>query len=582
MGLRRAPEGRAGIQALPANVVRGIAAGEVIERPASALKELLENALDAGARRIEVDLEQGGKALVRVRDDGAGIPPGELLLAVAPHATSKLRGLSDLERLGSFGFRGEALASLARISELRILSRAAGRDDGAEIRVRFGTEEPVRPLPLAPGTIVEARDLFQGLPARRKFLKGAPAEFSRCEEAFLRAAFVRPEVSFRLRHNGREIRSFPAGGEPAERARAILGRDPADAGTPLNAVEGELALRGFIFEPSRERARTPPASWFVNDRPIRDRMLARLLPHAAEGLFSRDRLPSAVVSFRLPGTEVDVNVHPAKSEVRFRESRGLYAFLLRILREALRRMAVEPDRAFEPTPRTSESCGPAPEPRGTSAPAGGPRTYGEPSAEMEAKRPSLFAAAESAGRPRPVLQLHRTYLVRETPGGFSIADQHALHERIILESLLQAWAAGVPSQRLLSPIPVALDAEARSAILEQADALRRAGLSIEALDGEAVLLRSLPAVAADREPTSFLKGLASDLRDAPISPVEGGRGILERIACRSALKAGMEIGSAEATCLLGAVSSIPNACAHGRPVQFEISLREIERRFGRA
>lgn len=557
-----------GIRLLPPEVARGIAAGEVIERPASALKELLENAIDAGAADIDVSLEAGGRSVVRVRDDGAGIEPEDLPLSIAPHATSKIRCLGDLEELRSLGFRGEALASLARVSDLRIASRPRDRDAGAEIHVRWGDVQAVAPATVAPGTIVEVRDLFERLPARRKFLRSPATEFARCEEAFLQAACAWPDVTFRLRHGDRIARSLPGGDGFSERARSLLGLAGPDRGIPIHATRSGMTLSGLV-EAGRARAGSP-ARWFVNGRPVRDRTLQRALRQATEGLVPHGRGLAAVLRLEVPPPDLDVNVHPAKTEVRFRDSRAVFLFLLDALRRALRSEGHGP----RPFPLAAAPLPPAAEP------VAEPDLTGSP--PLAAVPALLFRAAEPDGAARPVLQVHRTYLVQETADGVAIADQHALHERILLEKLHAEWEDGIPSQRLVSPLAVPVPPEGRARLLEAAADLRRAGFDLSPLGDDALLLRSIPSFLTLRDPIGFLQDLAVDVCGERAPAPGDSHFLLERIACRAALKAGAHLAPEEAARLLARHRDLPNACAHGRPVTLEISLRELERRFGRA
>ncbi len=572
------------IRRLPREIVDRIAAGEVIDRPASVLKELVENALDARARRIEVDLGQGGAGLVRVADDGAGIPFGDLPLALASHATSKISGVEDLEHLATFGFRGEALASMAAVARVRILSRPPAASEGGEISAEGGNMGAPRPAAAPPGTLVEVRDLFSFHPARRKFLRGESTEVGHCLEALLRLALAEEEVEFLLRHEGKLLLRLPANLLRRERIREAFGRETAEALFPLSGEIGAARLEGFGASPRLSRPDASRIYLFVNGRFVRDRALARAVREGYRDFLPSGRHPVAFLFLSLDPSTVDPNVHPTKIEVRFRDSRNLFSLVHRTILEGLRAAgAATPGASVGPLARR-EPAPPREEPTPFDFPDLGapPIRKAPPPAAPASVPPSTVPTPDPRAR---YLQLHDTYLVRETEEGFEILDQHALHERISLEELRAQFRRGaVESQRLLVP-EVVEATRAEAAFLESiAPLLPRAGLDISPFGDTEVAIRAVPACLRRLDAKGLLADLCGLAREgeAP-EPERILEEALERMACRSSLMAGDRLEPEEIETLIRRGAALPHdaTCAHARPTRVRFTLADLEKAFRR-
>jgi DNA mismatch repair protein MutL len=593
------------IRQLDAAAANRIAAGEVVERPASAVKELVENALDAGARRVEVGFADGGKRLIRVADDGCGIPAEELGLALARHATSKLDG-ADLVNIRSFGFRGEALASLGAVARLTLVSRAEGAGAAARVTVQGGRQGQARPAARGPGTTVEVEGLFAATPARLKFLRSDRAEAQAIADVLRRLAIAAPAAAFVLRDLGaeagpREILRLDA--EPGElfaglrgRLRAVLGPQFVENALRIEAAREGVRLAGFAALPTYSRGAAAAQHFQVNGRPVRDRLLLGALRAAYADLLPRDRYAAAVLDLRLPPTEVDVNVHPAKAEVRFRDPglvRGLVIGALKAaLAEAGHRAATTTRAgllgAFRPE-RTERSAPAAlAAARAWAAPAPG---FGEPdarygaSARVEPDEPPA-AAPDPARAPLGVAraQLHETYVIAQTADGIVIVDQHAAHERLVYERMKAERAGGrVASQLLLVPEVVELDPAACAAIEAAAADLAALGLVVEPFGGAALCLRETPAALGPVDGRRLL----ADVADALAAEADGLAArldaVLSRIACHGSVRAGRRLCAEEMNALLRAMEATPfsGQCNHGRPTWIELKLADVERLFGR-
>lgn len=563
------------IRLLPPAVADRIAAGEVVERPASVVKELVENALDAGARRIAVAIEGGGTARITVEDDGAGIAPHELALAVERHATSKLADERLIE-IATLGFRGEALPSIGAVARLEIVSRAVGSDTGARIAVEAGAKGEVRPAAAPPGTRVTVRDLFFATPARLKFLKTARTEAEACVQAVRRLALAHPAVGFTVTLDGREALAAP----PAERSRRIAGLIPdlAEHAIEVASERGAVALAGVIGPPSLTRATATEQHLMVNGRPVADRLLRTALRVAYGDLIAQGRHPLAVLALTLPAEAVDVNVHPAKAEVRFREPDAVRGFVISALRSAL---------------GTARSVAPAPAVRWP------PPMHLAAGATALAEAPALPLAAPPLARPVPVpppqpehplgaarAQLLDTYIVAETAdGAVVLVDQHAAAERLAHEALKRALeAGGGTSQTLLSPEVVELSPAAVEAVLARADDLARLGLAVEPFGG-AVLVRAVPAPLAGCDAAALLRDIAEELAESGETTLLRVRidAVLARMACHGSLRAGRRLTPAEMDALLRRIETTPNSgtCSHGRPTWIRLTRGELERLFGR-
>lgn len=596
------------IAPLPQLVVDQIAAGEVVERPASVVKELVENALDAGARRIIVELEQGGIELVRVSDDGCGIPAADLALAVAPHATSKLRGASDLERVATLGFRGEALASIASVSRLSLRSRTGEEQGASVIEVEGGRSSEVRPTAGAPGTAVAVRNLFFNTPARRKFLRTPGTEQARCVDLVRTLALAHPAVGFELRADGRTLIDLPPEQSVRDRALDVLGRELERELLELGRIGPEpppgVAIWGLAGRPGVSRASRTAQHLFVNGRAVADRTLQHAVREAYRGLIDPTRHPLVVVMLELPPESVDVNVHPAKAEVRFRDQGLVHSVVLGAVREALRAADLTPSVA------SSRFAGATPEARVSSfveyfsrqvpAQAGGRFSY-------EAVRSAVEAADASVGSveraqpeqtpppmaaPRPVdraLQVHNSYIVTQDEEGVVIIDQHALHERVMFELLLERVSAGpLESQRLLTPIVVEAPAERVARLSDLGPLLERIGVDASPLGPRSVGIHAFPTFLFERgvEAGPFMEDLLHRAEEEGFAPdgEEALRDVLDMMACKAAVKAGDRLTEPELGALLDLRGDVErsSSCPNGRPTSIRLTIRDLERLFGRS
>jgi DNA mismatch repair protein MutL len=591
------------IRALPRQLVDQIAAGEVVERPASVVKELVENALDAGAARIEVDVEGGGADRIRVTDDGSGIPEAELPLAVASHATSKIASIDDLAAIVTMGFRGEALASVASVSRLAVTSRERAAVAAARIAVEGGEASPVAPAAGPPGTCVEVRQLFFNVPARRKFLRSASTELGRIEEVLESIALCRPGVAFRLVSEGRVRVDLPATDDPARRVRAVLG-DSADALLEVRAdldVGGSpLALWGLVGRPELARASSRALRFALNGRAVLDRTLTHAVREAFRGLVEPGRTPVGFLAIELDPTTVDVNVHPAKTEVRFRQQQAVHGAVLRSVRAALRAADLVPSFELGPAGRApaTESA-----PGAGARAASGARAVAPPGAGFDSF--AAWAAATAVAPPvvevaadgpllhgnrtaRRVMQVHGSYLVVEDREGILVVDQHALHERAMFEELhARVSQSPLESQRMLVPAAVEVDARAAECVEEAAPLLARLGIDLVPAGPRSVLVQAFPTFLLGRgvEPADFVPGLLARIADEGRADVEAALSeVLDMMACKAAVKAGDRLSGAELEALLDARERLERAsnCPHGRPTSLRISLRDLERSFGRS
>ena len=594
--------GRPVIRQLDEAAINRIAAGEVVERPASAVKELVENALDAGAGRIQVDIADGGKTLIRVTDDGCGMGPEDLPLALSRHATSKIDG-SDLLDIRSFGFRGEALPSLGAVGRLTITSRAEG--EAAQIGCEGSRITPVRPAALTRGTVVELRDLFFATPARLKFLRSDRAEMQAVTEVIRRLAMAEPQVGFTLRDvTGGEsrvlFRADPASGDLFDalhsRLSAVIGRDFTDNALRIDAERDGLRLQGYAALPTYSRGSSAQQYLFVNGRPVLDRMLYGALRAAYFDVLSRDRHPAAVLNLIADPQRVDVNVHPAKAEVRFREPDAARSLIITALKSALTgaghrassTVGAATLQAFRPEPariyqmdRPSQpalsrafafqSPGFAEAPQ---APVFAPPREEEPQANEE----HPLGAARA--------QLHENYIVAQTATGIVIVDQHAAHERLVYERLKRQMAeTGIRAQALLIPEIVDLSPTDAVRLLDAAPALARIGLAIEPFGGSAVAIRETPAILGSVNGEALLRDILDELADQGDTTLIQTKidAILSRMACHGSVRSGRQMRPEEMNALLREMEATPlsGQCNHGRPTYVELSLHDIERLFGR-
>ncbi len=605
------------VERLDDRLIDQIAAGEVVERPASVVKELVENALDAGASRIRVEVDGGGIDRIRVRDDGCGMDARDARLALERHATSKLRRADDLDAIASFGFRGEALPAIASVSSLRLWTRRHGDAEGVELRVEGGRVVEQGAPGIAPGTRVDVDALFAQVPARRKFLKQPATEWRHVVDWLSRAALARPDVHFDIQRDGRVASTWPAVHERRERVAAVLSSRESEAMVTVDAAEGAFRLEGFTSRPDVHRAGSGSLYLFVNGRPVRDRLLRHALLEVYRDVLPKGRFPSAVVFLDVPPGEVDVNVHPAKWEVRFRDPRAVHRLVSRGVRRALETRAWlgGPGGAGTPTPNPTRAGTAAPTwGRGGAGRIGDSRTArwgagpesdpvqraewefaGERDVETAAASASLFAREGDAapGLRLSALelhgQLHATYLLLEGEDGLLLVDQHTAHERVLYERLRSQWReGGVSQQALLLPATVHLHPRDAARIAEHGEDAVALGFDLEPFGENAYVVRAVPALLADRNPEMLLVELAEAIgRDPNGPPVPRGldpaEAIFATLACHSARRAGDRLERSEQRALLEAVDSIPwsPTCPHGRPVVVPIPLAEIERRFRR-
>ncbi|MCW9043332.1 MAG: DNA mismatch repair endonuclease MutL [Pseudopelagicola sp.] len=603
------------IRQLDEAAINRIAAGEVVERPASAVKELVENALDAGARRIDVAYGDGGKTLIRVMDDGCGIAPGDLALALARHATSKIDG-SDLLDIHTFGFRGEALPSLGAVGRLKITTRAAG-EEAAEIAVEGGRMGAVKPAALSKGTRVELRDLFYATPARLKFMRSDRAEAQAITDVVKRLAMAEPFVAFSLRDvtGGGEGRvTFRAEAESGDlfdalhgRLAGIIGKEFAENALRIDATREGLRLMGYAALPTYSRGSAVAQYLFVNGRPVKDKLLVGALRGAYFDFLSRDRHPAAALFIDCDPHLVDVNVHPAKSEVRFRDpgmARGLIVSALRhALAEAGHRAsttiagatlgAFRPEPVGEAPARVYQmdrpSLGARTAAYGMQAPEPGfaelSQAYSarvEPVVEDAAQETPLEALPLGAAR----AQVHENYIVAQTETGMVIVDQHAAHERLVYEKLKAQMAEnGVAAQALLIPEIVELSEGDCARILAVADELTKLGLTLEPFGGGAVAVRETPAILGEVNARAMVLDILDELDDQGESLLVRAKieAILSRVACHGSIRSGRRMRADEMNALLREMEATPHSgqCNHGRPTYVELKLSDIERLFGR-
>lgn len=579
------------IRRLPSELVDRIAAGEVVERPASALKELVENALDAGASNVVIRVSGGGIGLIEVIDDGNGMSPADMRLALERHATSKLPG-DSIDRVESFGFRGEALPSIASVSRLTLDSRERGAD-GWRIEIDHGRTVGEAPAALPPGTRVRIEELFEKVPARRKFLRSPRAEYAACLDAVRRLAMARSDVAFTFEHDGRRILSLQPSDPPA-RVAALLAAELEKHGVGIDCVRDGLGLTGVVSLPTFNRGMADQQFLFVNSRPVKDRLLVGALRAAYRDLIARDRHPIAALFVSVPLGEVDINVHPAKTEVRFRDPAAVRGLIVGGIRAALdaesHRSAAREQAAAPVVWTTSEQTAPVPRfAEGAVVPQG-----------VREQRP-LFTGirVEPAARAEPAVQplqsyplgvargqVANTYIVAEAEDGLVIVDQHAAHERLVLERLRAARSGGtIPRQELLIPEVVELD-EPDCDRLEGAFAdLHDLGLEMERFGPGSILVRSVPAALGSPDVSKLLADLAAEIAElgSALSLQERLDHVEATIACHGSVRAGRVLSVAEMNALLREMEITPRSgqCNHGRPTWVKLAHSDIEKLFGR-
>jgi DNA mismatch repair protein MutL len=592
------------IRALPDLLINQIAAGEVVERPAAALKELLENALDAGATQVDVELAAGGVKRIRVADNGGGIEREDLAMAVARHATSKIGSVLDLEAIASLGFRGEALASIASVSRLGLASRAKERPHAWRIEVDGGTVSPIAPAALAAGTSVTVEELFFNTPARRKFLRTETTEWAHCEEAFRRVALAHPATGFTLTHNARVVHRLVAAGRRV-RVEQLLGDDFVTHAAAVDAEAPSVRLSGFAVRPAFA-AQRGGQYLFVNGRYVRDRVLQHALREAYRDVLHHDRQPAFALWLELDPRRVDVNVHPQKTEVRFRDSGAIHQFVRHAVERALAASAAE-----QPAVSAAERLGVA----AAHLPPLAPQrdAFGEPPAmawrgpqpplALEAGEPSTFYArlfgpradaaavppALPADDPHPLgfalAQLHGVYILAQNRAGLVLVDMHAAHERIVYERLKAASGARMPVQPLLVPATFAAEALEVATVEEDAAALDALGFSISTLGPATLAVRGVPAPLSDADPTALARAVLHEIREYGSSQVLTARRdeLLSTMACHGSVRANRSLTVPEMNALLREMEATERSgqCNHGRPTWYQLSLSDLDRLFMR-
>ncbi len=578
------------IRKLSENTINRIAAGEVIERPASVVKELVENALDAGATAIDITLSGGGRNLIRVADDGCGMSADELDLAVERHATSKLAE-DDLVNIRTLGFRGEALPSIGSVCRLKILSRPRGGGEAHEIRVEGGRKQPVRPASHPAGTQIEATDLFYAVPARLKFLKSERAETAQAADVIRRLSLAHPQVRFTLMSDGAELVSLRASDLP-DRIRALMGDEFSSNSIGLRAHRDGVHLTGQIGLPTYSRAQANQQFVYVNGRPVRDKVIAGALRGAYADFMMRGRHPAVALFITIEPGEVDVNVHPAKTEVRFRDAGLVRGLIVGSIRQALAgagqrgpaNVSAGTMAAFRPEPRAyAASFAPPPRP-GFAEVQAAFEAFAPPSGAVasEPPAPEMLDAPLGAAR----TQVHENYIISQTREGVVIVDQHAAHERLVYERMkAQRAAEGVARQPLLVPEIIDMDAATAARLLDHAEELEAAGLVIDGFGPASIAVREVPALIAGSNIARLIKDLGDD-----IAALDSSSGVQERVdhvlatmACHGSVRSGRRLKPEEMNALLREMEATPHSgqCNHGRPTWVELKLSDIERLFGR-
>jgi len=568
------------IHALPDLLISQIAAGEVVERPASVLKELIENSLDAGATKIDVQLEEGGVKLIRVADDGGGIEPDDLPLAFSRHATSKIASLADLEHVASYGFRGEALASIASVAKVSITSRTADAPHAWKLDAEA---KEAKPAALAAGTVVMVADLYFNTPARRKFLKSVATEFAHCDDVLTRMAQARPDVAFTLAHND-QIRRRLASADFAKRTRELMGDTFITHARPVDAVAGPLRLTGFAALPAYAKSTRAEQYFFVNGRFVRDKLLAHAARAAYADVLHGAHHPAWVLFLDIDPALVDVNVHPAKTEVRFRDGQGVHQFVFHALQRAL----AEPLAAAKAEPRAVQ---PAP----SFAPQQTTLAIREPEAAAylefaqqaftDAVPPAPTFATDEHPLGYALAQLHGIYILAQNAKGLVLVDMHAAHERILYEKLKSGADAQPATQALLVPVLFSASARERAAAEDHTETLTQLGFTIAAVGPEQLAVRAVPALLAGGNIPALVQSLLAELAEQPASRVLEQRRneILATMACHGAVRANRQLTLPEMNALLREMEATERAdqCNHGRPTWIQFWLSDLDRLFMR-
>lgn len=593
------------IRQLPDVLVNQIAAGEVVERPASVVKELVENALDAGATRLDIDLEEGGIRLIRIRDDGDGIAPEEMPLAVSRHATSKIASLDDLEQVATLGFRGEALPSIASVSRFALVSRTAEATHGARLEIDGGKAADIAPHPHPPGTTIEVRDLFYNVPARRRFLRAERTELGHIEEWLRSLALARPRVELRLNHNGRLLRHYRPlrdGADPLPRLAEALGEDFTRQCLRVDHAAAGLRLHGWVGLPTASRSSADQQYFYVNGRAVRDRVVAHAVKQAYADVLFHGRHPAFVLFLELDARRVDVNVHPAKHEVRFRDGRLVHDFVFRTLHEALA------DTRAGATAAAAETAAPMPAiPSGATRAAWAPAPqqgglglsvreqvanyaalYGTPAVATSAATPPLPAANEAEGEAPPLgyalAQLHGVYVLAENAHGLVLVDMHAAHERITYERLKCAQdGEGIRTQPLLVPLSLAVSEREADAAEEHAGALSALGFELQRSGPQSLSVRSIPALLDGVDARQLVLDVLADfIEHGGSRRVEQERNeLLATMACHASVRANRRLTIPEMNALLRDMEATERSgqCNHGRPTWVQLGMVDLDKLF---
>ncbi len=621
------------IRVLPDLLINQIAAGEVIERPAAALKELMENSLDAGATDIAVQLDNGGIKLLRIRDNGKGIAKDELQLALMRHATSKIASLDDLQQVASMGFRGEALASMAAVSQLTLSSRTADQAHGWKVEALDGQIGEPEPANQPQGTTVEMRELYFNTPARRKFLKSEPTEFAHCEETFKRIALSRPDVSFSLQHNGRTVWQLKAGAEihkpeaessaALKRVSALLGEEFGHAAVAVSRRIGNLSIQGLAALPAYSRSKGDAQYFFVNGRFIRDKVASHALRQAYQDILHHQRHAAYVLFLEIPPEQVDVNVHPAKSEVRFRESQGVHQFIFHSLHQALATPELAPAQAENQaaateTPAKASFIMPSQQKIPLSAAQmnasyqvwgmqtaerGTPdraipdtrnstttlATQSNESASDEKYTRAAIAPTNAEGPPPlgfALAQLTGIYILAQNEKGLIVVDMHAAHERIVYEKLKTAMdKEQIATQPLLIPVSFQTDTIDVATVESEQQALARLGFDIAPLSPTTLAVRTMPALLKQSEAEAVARSILHELREYGASRIltERRNELLASMACHGAVRANRALSITEMNALLREMEQTERAdqCNHGRPTWFQLTMNDLDKMFMR-
>jgi DNA mismatch repair protein MutL len=556
------------IRILNKSVAERIAAGEVVERPASVVKELVENSLDADATQVVIEIEGAGSTLIRVGDNGRGMDPTDLRLSIQRFATSKISSLEELETAASFGFRGEALPSIAAVSHLEISSAAVGAVEGSRLRTAGGAEVSEETVGIPPGTAVTVRQLFFNTPARRKFLKSPSREFALIIDAVNRLALAHPHVAFRLVHEGEEVIRYPAGRQE-DRIAAVLGATAFDRMQPFNETVDDVAIWGWLGKPDLARAVRRHQFVFINRRSVQSRVIGGAVEQSFQQLVPAGRFPVFAVFMELPGRRVDVNVHPRKLEVRFDDDHQIFSAVTKAVRSALRTVSIAPAiSSVAASPGTP----------------GVPLSLGELSAFAPAAESVEVASAGRLPAMRLLGQLHGTYILAQSAEGFVVIDQHAAHERVLYERLIRERERSEGNgQVLVDPAPVTLSAVEALTLREHLEILEQVGFDLEPFGDRTVLIRRVPGIAHQHPAESLLRDLLSELAESPRTTA--AQVLLERAAittaCHAAVRAGDRLGSEQMAALLSDLSQTkdPFTCFHGRPTLVTVSLPAIDRWF---